>query len=91
MESYWRQRVRQKQQQKSKGPHFNHVFPPHFCHLCAHAIFLPSFLSAFWVTIAPSMQTSFKLEEGKEDPHCIVAEDPSAPFFHLCVFPVPDG
>ena len=25
------------------------------------------------------MQTSFKLEEGKEDPHCIVAEDPSAP------------
>ena len=51
MESYWRQRVRQKQQQKkSKGTRFNHVFL--FFHLRAHAIFLPSCL-VFRLSIAP--------------------------------------
>ena len=49
MESYWRQRVRQKQQQqKSKEPHFNHVFPPHFWSSLRSRYF-PALLSTFWL------------------------------------------
>ena len=92
MESYWRQRVRQKQQQKkSKGPHFNHVFP-FFCHLCAHAIFLPPLVCLLGMHCSPPCRRHLSKRRGWKT-HTALSQKilPLPSFFHLCVFPVPDG